>query len=252
MHKGNLLRIDDTLAVKAHLVVLDNFRLKAFHVVNVRIHGVEALYTGGTSGEEHIATSGHHFNAIALNLHVHALSKVTAGNGHAKHAIRCGHDFIGIQNTERTFQGCHQQRTTFFNAKFAFGSKNRFFYLMHHSGAFTLRNTDTVSTTGYANAHVFLPVRRVEAVNTDNNFSIAVINALQRVIQAKARCVLLIFRYGVFQIEDDAVTAINVSVLNETRLLGIHEHHGTTQSIFLRLRSWYHFTIPPQGIFAAD
>ena len=56
-------------------------------------------------------------------------------------------------------------------------------------------------------------------------------------VEAEAGGVLLTLRDGVLQVEHDGVGAVDVGILDEAGLLRVHEHHGATQAVLLRLRA---------------
>ena len=97
------------------------------------------------------------------------------------------------------------------------------FNRLHVLRALALGDADAIRAARDAHADIFLPVRRIQTVDTDDDLGVAVVNRRQRVIQGEARRVLLVFGNGVLKIEHDGVAAIDISVLNQSRLLRVHE-----------------------------
>ena len=97
-----------------------------------------------------------------------------------------------------------------------------------------------VRTARDADAHILLPMRRIKPVDAYNDLGITVVDALQRMIEREPCRVLLILRHGILKIEHDAVDAVDIRVLDESRPLRIHEHHRAAQTEPLRSGSWNH------------
>lgn len=133
----------------------------------------------------------------------------------------------------------------------ALGGYHMLFNRLHVLRALALGDADAVRAARDAHADIFLPVRRIQTVDTDDDLGVAVVNRRQRVIQGEARRVLLVFGNGVLKIEHDGVAAIDISVLNQSRLLRVHEHHRAAQAETFRLRAFDHWITPPHGIPAA-
>lgn len=57
MHIGDLTRIDEALAIKAHLMVLTNLGLEAFLIIKIREDRIEALNFGRMAASK-IRSSG--------------------------------------------------------------------------------------------------------------------------------------------------------------------------------------------------
>ena len=233
MNQGNLPGIDNALAVKAHFMILDDLSPVAFHIIDIGEHGVEALNPRCPSGQQHLATGGHHLNAATLNLDMHALTEVAAGNSTAEHPRAGSNDLVGIHNTKRTLQRRHQQRSSHLNAEFLLGSGNGLVHLTDHSGVFTLGNADAVGPSGHADPDILLPVGCIQAIDPNNDFRIAVVDGFESVVQAEPGGILLVFGHRILQVQNDGIGAVDIGIPDERGFLGVHEHHGTAQPLFV-------------------
>ena len=252
MNQTDLFGVDEALAVKAHGLVLQNLSLEAFLVVQIGEHGVEALDPGGSGSQQHLAAGCQHVHAVGLEGGLHTFPEVAAGNGNAEHPVGSGADFIGVQDPLGTFQGSHQQGPAYFHAKLLFRSLHGRFHGMHILCALTLGDPNTVGTAGNADPNILLPVGGIQTVDPDNDFGAAVVNGGQGMVQAESCGILLILGHSVFQVQHNGVTAIDVGILDESGLLGVHEHHGSAQAEPFRLGSSDHLTAPPQGMLALE
>ena len=248
MDESDLFGVDEALAVKAHGLVLKDLRFEPRLIVQIGEHGVEALDAGRAGRDQHLPPGHQHIHAIGLGLGLHALSEVAAGDGHAEHTGRSGADLIGVQDALGAFQGRHQERPTLLHAEFLLGGLHGLFHRQHILGAFTLGDADAVGPARHADPDILLPVGGVQAVDADDDLGAAVVDGFEGVIQGEAGGVLLILRHRVLQIQHDAVAAVDVGVLDEARLLRVHEHHGAAQPETFRFRSRDHLTAPPQGM----
>ena len=252
MDEADLLGVDEALAVKAHGLVLQDLRLKALLVVQVGKYGVKALDARGTGGQDHLPTGSQHVHPVPGGAGLEALAQVAPGDGHAEHPLRGGADLVGIENAPGTLQGGHEEGAALLHAELHFGRFHGGLHGLHILDALTLGDADAVRPAGHAHPHVLLPVGGVQAVDAHDDLRVPIVHRLQGVVQGEACGVLLVLRHRVLQVQHDGVAAVDVGVLDEPRLLGVHKHHGPAQPEPLRSGTRDHRTTPPQGIFCSD
>ena len=248
MDEADLLGVDEALAVKAHGLVLQDLGPEALLIVQVGEHRVKALDPGGTGGQQHLSPGGQHIHAVGLGHGLHTLAEVAAGDGHAEHPVRGRADLIGVQNALGALQGGHEQGAALLHAELLLGGLHGALHGQHVLGALALGDADAVGSAGHAHPDVLLPVGGVQAVDAHDDLGIAVVDGLQSVVQGEAGGVLLVLRHRVLQVQHNGVAAVDIGVLDQARLLGIHKHHCPAKSVLFRFFTFNHLTAPPHGI----
>ena len=98
MDNGNLARVDDGLAVKAHVLNEHDFLPEALEIVEVGPHRVKALHARRARCDNHVLACAHELHACAGDLGLQILCVVTARERNADHALGRGADLIGVHD----------------------------------------------------------------------------------------------------------------------------------------------------------
>ena len=220
---------------------------EAFHILQVRINGIEALHASGAGCDDHVLAGAHQLHAGAGDVGLQVLGVVAAGQGDAEQTlgrladVQCAHDAAS------RLQSCHDQ-------DFAFGAAVGLLVLcdgsfndLHVLGALGLGDADGIAAAGNGGADVFPPVGGIQTVDADDALAAAVVDGLQRVVEAEAGHILLVLGNSVFEVQHDGVGLVDVRVLDEAGLLRIQEHHRAAQALLVRI---IHRMAPPQGRFS--
>ena len=98
MDNRNLARVDDGLAVKAHVFDQHDFLPEALEIVEVGPDRVKALHTRSARRNDHLLARTHELHAGAGDLGLEILRVVAARERNADHAIGRGADFVGVHD----------------------------------------------------------------------------------------------------------------------------------------------------------
>ena len=221
MHNGNLARVDDGFAVKAHQMNGLDILAEALHVIKVRVHGVKALHTGSTGGDDHVLACAHQFNAGARDVGLQILGVVAAGKCDAEQTLRCFADFQRLHNTAGGLQRGDNQCASLRDVEFFLRCRDGIGHQKHILGALGLGDADGIAAARDCRTDVLAPVRAVQTVDADDALNIAVIDLLQGVVEGEARSILFLLGHGILQVQHDGVGLIDVGVFDKTRLLAV-------------------------------
>ena len=114
---------------------------------------------------------------------MHTLAEIAARDGDAEHALRRLADLARIEDALRAFERRHEQRPPLLDAEFPLCRKDVFLDLSHIVRTLAFGDAHAVRAARDADADILLPVRRLESVHADKHLGLAVVDALQRVIE---------------------------------------------------------------------
>ena len=248
VHDRDLSRVDDGFAVKSHGVDELGLFLEAFHIIQICIYGVKALYTCGSGGDDHLLTCAGKLDSGERDMCLQILGIIPSGEGDTDKTLTGAAYLIGVDDAEAAFDGSHEKGRAFNDTEFSLCFCHGFLDGLDIPRAGAFRDADDVGSAGNADTDILLPVGSVKAVYANDPFHAAVIDLFKSVIKGKSCGVLLVFRYSVLKVEHDGVGLVNIRLPDQSGFLTVEKHHGSAKP-FLRLLI-YHLTAPPQGIFA--
>ena len=243
MHDRNLSGIDDTLSVKSHRVDGLDILAETFHVVQIRVDSVKTLFACSACRNDHVLACAHELDACAGDRGLKVLGVVAAGKSDTKQTGRSLADLESVQYALGRLKSRHDQRASFFDAKFLFSCDNGSFNSLDIFCGLGLGNTDRVAAACYGAADVFFPEIGVKTINTYNALYAAVIDFLQRVVERITGGIFLALRYRVLKIQHDRIGSVYIGILDQAGFLAIQEHHAPAKSF----QVWIHLMAPPQG-----
>ena len=97
----DLARVDERLAVEAHLAALDALGLEAVGVLDVVVDAVEDHLAGGPGGEQAQAEAGEQRLAAGHVLGVELLGQVVGAHDQHGEALGGGGDLLGVEHGDR-------------------------------------------------------------------------------------------------------------------------------------------------------
>ena len=248
MDDRDLPGVDDGLAVKSHRLDRLDILPEAFHVVQVRPHGVKTLHARCPRRDDHVLARAHELHARSGDDSLQVLRVVAARERDAEQAGRSLADLQGIQDALRGFQRRHDEDASRLPAEALLGFFDNCLYFFDVFRSLRLGNADGIAAAGHAAEDVLLPHVRIKAVDADDALDAAVIDLLQGVVEGETRRVLLLHGYRVLEIQHDRVGTVYVRVLDQAGLLCVEEHHAPAKSFLVRIFSRVHFTAPPHGM----
>ena len=141
---------------------------------------------------------GAHHHRSALSLEIRAIIFGTEGDTH--HAGRSGSDGVSVHHSERALDSSHDlcaSHATELTLHFLYLAFN----LNHLLGGLGLRHTDNMDAGLYDSLDVFLAIRSVERIYSDHHLRIAVIDALQCIIDKETCSIFFSHCDGVLKVE---------------------------------------------------
>ena len=247
MDNGDLARIDDGLAIEAHQVDVLHVLAEAVHILQVGVNGVEALHTRRAGGNDHLLAGTHQLNAGAGDVGLQVLGVVAAGQSDAEQALIALADLQSVHHAAGRLQSGDDEDFALGAAVGLLVLGNGLGHAVHILSVLGLGDADGIAAASHAGTDVFTPVGSVQAVDTDDPLSTAVIHGLQGVIQAETGNIFLVLGHSVLQIQHQGVGLIDVRVLDQAGLLRVEEHHRAAQALLVGI---VHRMAPPQGRFS--